>query len=177
MSKQKILYETKRTYIRPFERLDFTEFLKMHQNPKIMANFFSGVKSLLQAKQKFDFILEHHKLHGFSYSPVFRKENNEYIGQTGIVLNPDNSVNLCFLFKEEFWGRGYATETTRGTIKYCFETLNLPKIKAMTTIQNKASRKVLDNCGFKFIEEKPVEKFIIAFYELTKQEYFANQKI
>jgi len=176
MNKQNILYETERTYVRPFVRTDFAEFVKLHQNPNIMKHFFSGVKSLLEAKKKFDFILDHYEKYGFSYFPVFKKEDDEYIGQTGVVNNPDGSVNLCFLFKEKFWGQGYATETTKATLKYCFEILELEKIKAMSTVENVNSRKVLEKCGLKFVEQRQVsEKFNIAFYELTKEQYFADK--
>jgi len=149
----------------------------MHQNEKIMKNFFSGVKSLIEAKKKFDFILAHQKEYGFSYWAVCDKKTDEYIGQTGVVTNPDGSVNLCFIFAEKFWGRGYGTETTKSTIKYCFETLGLEKIHAMTTIQNTASRRVLEKSGLRFIEEQPVERFTIAFYEITKEQYFADKKL
>ena len=175
MKKQNVLFETERTYIRPFERLDFQHFLKVHQNPKIMKNFFSGVKSLQTAKNKFDFILGHQKKYGYSYWAVCKKDTDEYIGQTGAVSNPDGSVNLCFIFPEKFWGKGYGTETTKATLRYIFEVLGLEKVIAMHTIQNISSQKVLKKSGMKFLGKRPVERFNVVFYELTKEQYFADK--
>jgi len=177
MKKQNILFETERTYIRPFERPDFEHFLKIHQNPEIMKNFFSDVKSTLQAKKKFDFILEHQKKYGFSYWAVCSKETDEYMGQTGVVTNPDGSVNLCFIFPEKFWGKGYGTETTKATLKYVFEVLGLKRVVAMHTVRNVASKGVLIKSGMKFVKERFVDRFDVAFYELTKEQYFADNKL
>jgi ribosomal-protein-alanine N-acetyltransferase len=176
MTKQNALFETERIYIRPFERPDFKYFLKIHQTPKIMKNFFSDVKTTLQAKKKFDFILDHQKKYGFSYWAVCKKDTDEYMGQTGVVTNPDGSVNLCFIFPEKFWGRGYGTETTKATLKYVFEVLDLEKVRAMHTIRNVASGNVLKKSGMKFLGEKFVDRFDVAFYELTKEQYFADKE-
>lgn len=166
-------FTTDRLIIRSFVRTDFSDFLKIHQNPAIMKYFISGPKTLLQAKKKFEFILKHQKEYGFSYWAVLKKENNEFVGQSGIVTNQDGTVNLLFAFLEKHWGKGYGTEVGRAIIDHCFRVLKIPVIRAMVMPENVKSHGLIKKLGLDYKGDRTLAGGTIAsIYEMTKDEYF-----
>ena len=112
--------ETERLLIKKIQKMDFRYFLDLHTNPTIMKYFDGGAKTVPEAKQRFEEIMAHQEKYGFSYYSVFLKENNKYIGQTGLYYNYDMSLNLCYAFLEEFQGKGYATEALHICINELF---------------------------------------------------------
>ena len=79
---------------------------------------------------------------------------------------------------KEYWGKGYATEALSLMLKYCFEYLNLRKVFAKVFEPNKASIRVLEKNGFKYIGRFKKHKYVadigyvdILLYELFKDEW------
>jgi ribosomal-protein-alanine N-acetyltransferase len=56
-------------------------------------------------------------------------------GEVGYILHPSH------------WGKGYATEATRGLIRYGFESLKLNKVYARADVRNPASVRVMEKAG------------------------------
>lgn len=52
-----------------------------------------------------------------------------------------------------YWGKGYATESAKAAIEYGFEQMGLKEIIGTCNEENKASRRALEKCGLKFIEQ------------------------
>ena len=49
-----------------------------------------------------------------------------------------------------YWGRGYATEALRAVIDHAFGTLGHDALAAGARVNNPASRRVLEKCGFQW---------------------------
>ena len=58
------------------------------------------------------------------------------------------TVEVAYAYLPKAWGKGYATESLIGGVNYVFENLKLPRIMAITSTHNTASRKVLLKAGF-----------------------------
>jgi RimJ/RimL family protein N-acetyltransferase len=71
---------------------------------------------------------------------------------TETVNKHTGHYDFGYRFREEFWGKGYATEGGKACLKHGMEQLKLQNIYAMTHIDNLASRRVLEKCGFTLIE-------------------------
>ena len=70
---------------------------------------------------------------------------NNLIG--GVGLKQD--YRLGYWLGKNYWGNGYATETSRELIKYASKELKIQKIKARYMTENTSSAKVLEKLGFK----------------------------
>jgi RimJ/RimL family protein N-acetyltransferase len=73
------------------------------------------------------------------------------LGLCGLVKReslPD--VDLGFALLAEHWGRGYVTEAAAGTIRFAAETLELPRLAAITRPDNARSVRVLERLGFAY---------------------------
>jgi ribosomal-protein-alanine N-acetyltransferase len=57
------------------------------------------------------------------------------------------AVTVGWRFAREHWGRGYASEAARAAIAFGFESLGLEEILAWTTVENAASRRVMERIG------------------------------
>ena len=94
--------------------------------------------------------LTRYKKDGYGYFAVFLKESGELIGQAGLMKNVigDNEVTeLGFIFDNEFWGKGYATESAKTCIKHGFDELGLNRIYCSIRPENTASIRVAENLG------------------------------
>ena len=59
-----------------------------------------------------------------------------------------HKVSMGYRLAEEFWGRGIATQTVGLMVDYLYSQTDIEIITASTMIENKASARVLEKCGF-----------------------------
>jgi ribosomal-protein-alanine N-acetyltransferase len=86
------------------------------------------------------------------------KPDGLYIGRTGLypfrtedgVIVPAEAT-LAFYLARPYWGRGLATEAGRAFIEHGFRDLGLTKIHAGMNAANKASQRVIEKLGFKWV--------------------------
>ena len=81
--------------------------------------------------------------------------NNKLIGGVSLTLDDDNYYDLGYWIGKDYWGKGYATESSKKLLEYVLDKLDLPKIKSGYFVGNSASENVLKKLGFK---EVGVEK-------------------
>jgi RimJ/RimL family protein N-acetyltransferase len=79
-----------------------------------------------------------------------RVSDGEFVGWCALVRwNPDyRSASLGYCLAEAAWGQGYATEATRGLLRWAFDTLDLNRVQAEADTRNAASARVLEKLGF-----------------------------
>lgn len=172
IKKELIVIETEDLYITKFEKMDFRNFLSLHQDSNIMKFFDGGPKSLDQAKKRFNEVISHQEKYGFSYYNLFLKNTQEYIGQCGLFYNYDMSVNLCYALLEKFHKKGYAIEAIVAILKEGFEKLNFTQITAMSAPENLSSRHLLEKIGAKFIRERVLFSGMRALcYNINKETF------
>lgn len=95
------------------------------------------------------------KERGFSPYLVFLKETEEAVGICG--FNPpveSFDAELLYHFKKRHWGKGYATESVLGVTQYAKDILHLRSIISSADPKNKASQKVLEKAGYRYIGVK-----------------------
>ena len=112
-------------------------------------NYYSKnlfVKRGKWAKKNFDLKLV---LHFF----LFMRSNYQLVG--GITLDnirygPFQSATLGYWLGEEFSKKGIMTEGLNSLITYANKTMGISRIEAATLPNNLASRRLLENCNFKY---------------------------
>lgn len=177
-----IKLESERLLIRPFQIGDVEAIYELNSNPIVQK--YTGdvlVKSLDQAKGMLEnVIFKDYEKHGYGRFAVIYKPDNKLIGFTGIKYLPEanGESDLGYRFLPDYWGKGIATESSRMSLKFAFETLKLKKVIGFTEIENGASTKVLLKMGFKITktdfypgEENEPGKIPVQWLELTHEEY------
>ncbi len=81
---------------------------------------------------------------------IMWRETGEAIGFVGCgFVTEHKRGTLGYVIDPPFWGRGIATEATRAAIRAIFEGSDLMKIEAGHWVDNPASGRVLEKCGFR----------------------------
>lgn len=63
-------------------------------------------------------------------------------------LNEDGSVEIGYGIKDEFQGRGYATEAVMAAVDWALKQTGVLRVEAEAEPDNTASQRVLAKCGF-----------------------------
>jgi len=71
------------------------------------------------------------------------------IGMCSVDLREDGP-ELGYWLGVAYWGRGFATEAVRALIDYAFDDLEHDTLISGARVNNPASRRVLEKCGFQW---------------------------
>ena len=153
----KIFIETERLVLREIIPEDAKAFFEMDSNPEVVK--YVGMKPLTEIGQSIEMIKSIRKQYeenGIGRWAVIQKDNGKLVGWSGLKLikeinNHKNIHDLGYRFTPEYWGKGYAKETSRAVLKYAFKEMKLGKVFAYADVENSASNHVLRKLGF---EEK-----------------------
>jgi len=86
----------------------------------------------------------------FTYA-IIRREDNQLIGACGFDLNGEHrKAEIGYWIGQPYRGNGYATESARRLIQFCFEDLNLNRVEACYFAINPASRRVMEKAGMTY---------------------------
>jgi RimJ/RimL family protein N-acetyltransferase len=80
---------------------------------------------------------------------IVLKESKDFIGIAGINLSNDKFKlgKIYYKIFPHYWGKGYATETSKALIKYGFDNFKLHKVEAGVATGNIKSIRVLEKSG------------------------------
>ncbi len=173
--------ETKHLILRPITEADAQYFFELDSNPNV--HRFLGnkpVKAIKESEAMIAAILEQYKTFGIGRLAVVLKDTYEFIGWSGLKYEQNlrkefNYYDLGYRFKEQFWGKGYATETALASLDYGFKDLKLKDICAAADINHMASNAILKKIGM-----QPSGTFEYAdlphnWYVIQKTDWLKNQ--
>lgn len=92
---------------------------------------------------------------GFAFG-IYRIDGPPLIGMTGLHGLRSGAPTIHYWLATAERGRGYATEVARAMLGLAFETLRAPHIDADHFLDNPASGRVLEKCGFAETERRDV---------------------
>ena len=112
-------------------------------------------ETLEEASDVVDFIIQSYdnKDGPFIYA-VIRKEDKVNLGYVQLIKIEDG-WEIGYHIAKIFNGHGYATEAVNLFLDYLKNNTDLKEIIGIALASNKASRRVLEKCGFKLIFEGP----------------------
>ncbi|WP_340156645.1 GNAT family N-acetyltransferase [uncultured Winogradskyella sp.] len=145
--------ETKCLILRPITKDDAQDFFELDSNPKV--HLFLGnkpVKTIEESEAMIANILEQYKTNGLGRLAIIEKLTNKFIGWAGLKYEENlrkefNYYDLGYRLKEQFWGKGYATEAAFASLEYGFKDLKLKEIGAAADINHIASNTILKKIG------------------------------
>lgn len=148
------IFETDRLIIRRYTPADQDNFNRLNGDPEIM-RYIREAKDpqecVVILKRNIAFYQQHPLMGRWA---MIEKASGAFIGSFAIipVETVDQSrhaeIQIGYALLKEYWGKGFATESTLSGRQYAFDVMKLPKIVAITEIKNIASQKVLLRSGF-----------------------------
>lgn len=91
---------------------------------------------------------------------VVRKADGLLIGSAGIYPTEDPAVwELGYNLRQDCWNQGYATEASRVLLRYARDTHGIHRFVAAHAMQNPASGRVMEKCGFTYDHDISYSRF------------------
>ena len=144
-----IFLETERCYLRRMTFNDFGELAAMLQDIEVMYAWEYSFSDE-EVKEWINKNLERYNRCNSGYFLVEDKISSNIFGQTALmpdVVNGKEYYEVGYIFKKQYWHKGYATECARALVKYAFEKLNLSEVIFEIRPENTASRNVAKRLG------------------------------
>jgi RimJ/RimL family protein N-acetyltransferase len=165
-----------RLLLRPFAPQDLDNVADLSGNAEKM-KYIGPPLSRHQAKEALDWKIREWNRLGYGWFAVFEKQTRQFIGEVGIQAFEYDArardVELAFIIKKQWQGRGYCTEAARAVLTFGFDRKQLDKIVSIATPDNLPSQKTLARLGFRFIDRRYAYGHPVLYYEITRQAFLA----
>lgn len=151
-----MVLETNRLFLRPWKLEDVERLYELARNPHVGPP--CGWMPHENLEESGD-VLRDILINGFTYA-ICLKENAQVIGNIALMpyaesryAQQKNQSEIGFWLGYPYWGKGYMTEACQRLLQYGFEVQRLDTIWAAHNLDNIASMRVQQKCGFVFHHE------------------------
>ena len=147
---------TDRMHLKRFNKNHGNLIHQLDSDPDVMKYITLGVpRTKIEAQQYLinRIMKSYNKGDNFGIFAAYLNSTNKYIGWFLFELDKEfsNAIEIGWRLKKEFWGNGYATEMAMYLVE---KAKSMHKdVVARTMIENKASIRVMEKAGLKFVEE------------------------
>lgn len=171
-----IVIETPRLILREFTLNDSALVYELNKDPEVTKYTGDPIRDKEHAREVLEnTILPQYALYNHGRWAVHIKPGMEFIGWCGLKARPErNEIDLGYRFMQSSWGNGFATEAAYASIRYGFQTLNLPQIVGRAMHDNIASWKVLEKIGFEYLKDEVVDNHPCKTYLMTVTQFVEN---
>lgn len=147
----KTILETERLLLREFTPEDAIHFYNLNLNPNVIR--FTGDDAFKNISEAHTFLENYadYRLYGYGRWAVIEKTTQQFLGWCGLKFHPESTeTDLGFRFFEEFWNKGFATESALACLHFGFNDLKMSKIIGRAMEENTASINFLEKIGMSF---------------------------
>lgn len=170
-AEQSVRIETERLVIRPFARGDLDEFRKLLDIPE--------VEGWQRQKGHAEGFLAWHIanyarmdiVHGIVCFGVFDRVSGSVLGAVGAGEHDDlHETEVFYSLLPEARGKGYAKEAAKAVSEWALASYPIPYIIATVGVENAASQRVVESCGYGFVDERTLlvhvlgERHVFRYY-------------
>lgn len=166
--------ETERLLLREWIIEDAQNFFDLNNDPEVIRYTGDPPFESIEATEQFIRNYDAFEKEGMGRWVCILKESGENIGWCGLRQKP-NGVDLGYRFHRKYWNKGFATEAGKACLEYGFNQLGLERIVAHAMIGNKASAKVMQKLGMRYVGEGVNEGHASVGYEIHALEFLANR--
>jgi [ribosomal protein S5]-alanine N-acetyltransferase len=135
--------------VRPWEKQDAEALVQTANNINIWNNVRDALPSpytITDAHQWIAQVADENPIMNFAIL-----SEGQIAGSIGCIIGKDISrktIEIGYFVREDFWGRGIATEAVRQLLNYIVKQFDCIRIEAHVFARNKSSMKVLQKNGF-----------------------------
>lgn len=137
---------------------DLDDLAALYADPRVMATLSSDGRPWARARvaellARHD---EHWSVRGYGMW-VFRDAERRFVARAGLrwreLDSAGGAAELYYAVVATRWGEGFATEAAGRIVRVAFDDLSLDPVIAFCLPTNRASRRVLEKCGFEVAGE------------------------
>ena len=122
------------------------DLVALHLDPEV-SRYLGGVRSPEATKAHLAVNMAHWDHHGFGLWAL-RTPTGEFAGRAGIrhiLVDDVDEIEIAYTFKRSLWGQGLASEIAAALTRIGLAQLELPSLIGLVFVENRASRRVLEN--------------------------------
>lgn len=158
--------------LREFKPEDAREIFELNKDTEVIKYTGDPAFESVEEAEKFLRAYDQYKKYKMGRWAVIEKDSGCFLGWCGLRYDPEaKEANLGFRLFQKFWNQGFATEAARASLKYGFEKLGLKYIIGRSVEDNKASVKVLEKLGMRFLTSFDFEGSPGVIYKILVEEY------
>ena len=155
---------------------DFADIRRLHSDPRVMATLSADGATFTedQTRSFLQRAADHWKSHSFGLWIFRTQADGDFVGYGGIkqtTVEGLEEIELAYAITSDHWRKGFATEISRAALKHAFDTMHLDRIVAFTLPHNKASRAVMEHCGFTYNRDITRANLPHVFYILEARDF------
>ena len=141
---------TERLNLREIKPNDAESIYKILSNPEVIKyDTFELFTNIKQAEDLIKWFNEQYEQKRAIFWGISLKSNSKIIGFCKCEIEiPKVRADLGYDLNREYWNIGIMTETLKTIIDFTFCNLDINRIEATVSIENKASIRILDKSGF-----------------------------
>jgi RimJ/RimL family protein N-acetyltransferase len=149
------IIETKRLYLRQFEKYDIKDLKEFLQDIQVMYAYEHAFTDE-EVDNWFNNNRKRYDTLGFGLWAIIRKDTNEFLGDCGLTMQKvedDDVLELGYHLKKKYWHNGYAMEAALACKDYAFNKIGAKKLYAIIRENNEASKHLAECLGMKVIKK------------------------
>lgn len=144
---------TERLKLRQWIQEDYPYFAKLNADTEVM-EFYPSVLSETESNTMAIRIKSLIEENTWGFWAIELIETKQFIGFVGLNSPSYNlpitpCVEIGWRLAKEHWGKGYATEAGKATLKFAFEELDLGEVYSFASVDNQKSVAVMKRLGLK----------------------------
>ena len=145
------MIETERLVLRGWQEADKAPFLTMCSDPWVM-EFLGPPLSQEALDEMFERQNRHLAQTGHCFWVAERRDDGAFLGFCGIQPGPADTpiageIEIGWRLDHPYWGQGYAREGAQASLDWGWANLDVPAIAAITTVNNRRSRGLMERLG------------------------------
>jgi ribosomal-protein-alanine N-acetyltransferase len=149
-----------------FAKQHLADYLKLVTDKDLMRFIHNGAMSELDAKARFEVIVEDNKKSPqFGFWACRSISNDELIGFVKIAAFEADKIELGYAVIPKYWGKGYASEMLQTMMDFSIEHFGQKPLVGVVQEQNIASRKMLEKFGFGLARSEKMENYTLLYFE------------
>ena len=140
---------TERLRLRGWADGDLDPYAALNADPEV-AQFLAMPLDRAGSAAMIERIRAHWRSNGFGLFAVERLEDGALLGFAGVTTlawAPDPVPEIGWRLARHAWGKGYATEAARETMRFAFADLQMAELVSYTHVDNVRSRRVMEKLG------------------------------
>jgi ribosomal-protein-alanine N-acetyltransferase len=170
----KTIIETERLILRELDSSDLNGMFELDSNPEV--HKYLGNNPIIDKKQLvkiIELVRQQYLDNGIGRWAIIEKKTGNFVGWSGLKLvketinNHYNYYDLGYRLVQNYWGKGYASESAKAALDYGFSTLQLNEIFAAAHVDNLASNRILTKLGFQKEEIFYYETELCNWYKMV----------
>ncbi|QSX06904.1 GNAT family N-acetyltransferase [Sedimentibacter sp. zth1] len=153
-----VVLKTERLYLRKFSVDDAGKMFNNWAADEDVSKYtlWRPNKTVAETREYLRDWVDKYQFNEYYHWGIVVTETDELIGSISIssINNFLKTCNVGYTISKKYWNKGIATEALRKVLDYMVNIVGMEKIFAYHDVENKASGRVMQKCGMKYIKRK-----------------------